>query len=61
MIVTDNDNGCTATSEVEVVPDVNLPNADAGTSSTLTCVTIEATLDGSNSSSGTIFPMNGWM
>ncbi len=55
LIVTDLDNGCTASSDVEVVPDVNLPNADAGAESTLTCVVTEVTLDGSNSSSGINF------
>ncbi len=55
LIVTDNDNGCTASSEVEVVPDINLPNADAGAESTLTCAITETLLDGSNSSSGINF------
>ncbi len=52
LIVTDTDNGCTMTSTVSVVPDVNLPTASAGTSSTLTCLVEMATLDGSNSSTG---------
>ena len=52
LIVTDNDNGCTATSLVEVTPDVNIPLADAGAGNTLTCAIIEVPLDGSNSSSG---------
>lgn len=52
LIVTDTDNGCTMASTVTVVPDANLPTANAGQSSTLTCVETLATLDGSNSSSG---------
>lgn len=52
LIVTDPDNGCTTTSDVEVTSEANLPVADAGLSSTLTCTDIEAILDGSASSSG---------
>jgi large repetitive protein len=52
LIVTDEDNGCTASSTVEVTPDANLPTAIAGPSFTLTCSETEVTLDGTNSSSG---------
>ena len=52
LIVTNTDNGCTASSNVEVVPDTNLPTADAGTAATLTCVDLTVTLDGSGSSTG---------
>ncbi len=55
LVVTNNENGCTTASSVEVIPDVNLPAVDAGTSSTLTCAITEATLDGSNSSAGDNF------
>jgi gliding motility-associated-like protein len=52
LIVTNDDNGCTASSTVTVTPDANLPTADAGTGSSLTCVVDQVTLDGSGSSSG---------
>lgn len=53
LVVTNTSNGCTANSTVEVVPDENLPNADAGLGSLLTCDILEATLNGENSSTGT--------
>ncbi|MFT5166155.1 MAG: gliding motility-associated-like protein [Saprospiraceae bacterium] len=52
LIITDDANGCTASSTVEVTPDANLPTAIAGASFTLTCSETEATLDGTNSSMG---------
>ncbi len=52
LIITDDANGCTSTSTVEVLPDANLPTANAGTSFTLTCTDTEVVLDGSNSSTG---------
>ncbi len=52
LIVTNDDNGCTASSTVEVIPDAALPTANAGTGATLTCVVTDVNLDGSASSSG---------
>jgi large repetitive protein len=52
LIVTDEENGCTATSQVQVVPDAQLPIANAGVGGTLTCEVLIAILDGSNSSTG---------
>ncbi len=52
LTVTNQDNGCTANSDVEVIPDANLPVANAGLESILTCANTEATLDGSASSAG---------
>jgi large repetitive protein len=52
LVVTNDDNGCTASSTVIVTPDANLPTADAGTGSSLTCVVDQVTLDGSGSSAG---------
>ena len=52
LIVTNNDNGCSASSDVEVIPDTNLPTANAGMDVTLNCNTSQWTLDGSASSSG---------
>jgi len=53
LIITDDANGCTASSTVEVEPDADLPVANAGTSATLNCDIIEVVLNGNNSSSGT--------
>ncbi len=50
--VTDTDNGCVATAQVEVTQDASLPVADAGPQQTLTCTTTEVVLDGSASSMG---------
>ncbi len=52
LIVTNNDNGCTATSMVTIEQTAELPVSDAGAQQALTCVTSEVTLDGSNSSAG---------
>lgn len=52
LIVTNNDNGCTASSTVTVEQTAELPVSDAGNQQALTCVTSEVTLDGSNSSAG---------
>ena len=51
--VTDQNNGCTSIATVEVVLDSNVPVAVAGTAPDLTCSTLEITLDGTGSSSGT--------
>lgn len=53
LIVTDDLNGCTTASTVEVLPDANLPTADAGSGASLTCNETTVLLDGSNSSTGT--------
>ncbi len=52
LVVTDVENGCTAESIVEVMLDDELPFADAGPESTLTCETTSVTLDGSGSDQG---------
>ncbi len=52
VIVTNTENGCMDTDEVEITPDTNLPTADAGNSETLTCDLTQITLDGSASSEG---------
>ena len=49
LIITDNENGCTHSSEVEVIQDIGSPVADAGPDGNLTCDETEATLDASNS------------
>jgi len=55
LTVTNNQNGCTDSDMVSVVQDANVPNADAGISMSLNCVTTSVTLDGSASSQGASF------
>ncbi len=55
LIVTNDDNGCSASAIVEVIPDMNLPIVEAGIGETLTCETLSVTLDGSASSQGNNF------
>ena len=54
MIVTNNDNGCTQSTTVEVQTDANVPVSDAGPDGLLNCNILDFTLDGSNSSGGTL-------
>ena len=51
--VTDQTNGCTSIATVEVTSDSTVPVAVAGTAADLTCSTLEITLDGTGSSTGT--------
>jgi SprB repeat/Calx-beta domain len=53
--VTDQSNGCTATSTVQILLDQNTPEADAGTEQLLTCDVSSLALDGSGSSQGSLF------
>ncbi len=53
FLVIDNENGCSASSEVIVVPDADLPIADAGDPAVLDCNIATVFLDGSNSSAST--------
>ena len=50
LVVTDDSNGCTASSEVEVLVDDNLPVPDALATGIVNCYELPVTLDGSNSS-----------
>ncbi len=52
LVVTDTDNGCSASSSVEVIENVTPPIADAGQNSSVSCLITDATLDGSGSDSG---------
>ena len=54
LIVTNNENGCTAENEVVILQNVEEPIADAGSDLTLTCDDPTTILDGSNSSGGNI-------
>ncbi len=52
LLVTNTDNGCTASANAIVTQDVNLPTADAGPDGELNCNVNQLTLNGENSSSG---------
>ncbi|MCB9194616.1 MAG: gliding motility-associated C-terminal domain-containing protein [Flavobacteriales bacterium] len=54
MLVVLGSNGCRDTSYVDVIPNITLPNADAGSDITVTCLDlpINVTLDGSGSDAG---------
>lgn len=52
LIVTDNMNGCSASDDVTVTENANIPNANAGSSMTLTCINSTIMLDGTGSSAG---------
>ena len=52
LLVTDEINGCTAESSIEVFQNLDTPVADAGDDGVLTCTSTTVTLDGSNSSQG---------
>ncbi|MEM8906535.1 MAG: gliding motility-associated C-terminal domain-containing protein [Bacteroidota bacterium] len=53
LLVSDVQNGCTATELITVTEDVEFPLADAGNPQLLNCALTTAQLDGSGSSSGT--------
>jgi gliding motility-associated-like protein len=55
IIVTNLNNGCTASDLVTVTQDAGLPTVDAGTSQPITCLVSAVTLDGSGSSNGAGF------
>ena len=55
LVVTNNDNGCSATDDVLVDTDIDLPIADAGTAENLTCVVLDVILNGNGSSNGPNF------
>ena len=55
LMVTDLNNGCTATDEVYVAQDTEAPIASAGPTGTLTCTSASVQLDGTGSSVGNNF------
>lgn len=55
LILTNTQNGCSATGAVTVMQDLDVPNADAGVPTTLTCATTQATVGGTGSSTGSDF------
>lgn len=52
LLITDTDNGCTATDNVVIDQDIAAPAADAGADITLTCLQNTQAIDGSGSSAG---------
>ncbi|MFT6017800.1 MAG: thiol-disulfide isomerase/thioredoxin [Saprospiraceae bacterium] len=58
LIVTNSDNGCTASSEIIVTENTNTPAASAGTAGQLNCTNTSLSLDGSGSSSGSNISYN---
>lgn len=52
LVVTNNSNGCTAQSTVNVTENTTAPIADAGSNAELNCSTDELSLNGNNSSGG---------
>ncbi|MCC7506020.1 MAG: gliding motility-associated C-terminal domain-containing protein, partial [Saprospiraceae bacterium] len=55
LTVTDQTNGCTASSTVQILLDQNSPEADAGADPLLTCTVASLQLNGTNSSIGPVF------
>jgi len=55
LTVTDQTNGCTASSTVQILLDQNSPEADAGADPLLTCTVSSLQLNGTNSSIGPNF------
>jgi PKD-like domain len=55
LTVSNSTNGCVSTDTVLISKQVTLPNAQAGTDSTLNCVVLTLTLNGSSSSQGPNF------
>jgi gliding motility-associated-like protein len=53
--VTDQSNGCTATSTVQIILDQNTPESNPGPSPTLTCTVLSTPLNGTTSSNGPQF------
>lgn len=53
--VTDPSNGCTASDVVNVTPNVNTPNADAGLDQILTCIVTSATLTATSTTPGVTY------
>ena len=53
LLVTDNDNGCTASTSIIVNQNINQPTSSIAPSASITCTTTTVNLDGSASTSGT--------
>ena len=55
LVVTNTQNGCTASSSVQILLDQNSPQAEAGPGMALTCVASQVTLNGAGTSTGPNF------
>ena len=55
LVVTNSINGCTASAAVPVTASTTLPTAEAGPAQTITCALVNATLDGTGTSTGPNF------
>ena len=55
ILVTNTANGCTATDQVQITEDDDLPVVSAGTAQPITCLVSQVTLNGSGSSAGANF------
>ena len=53
ILVTNTDNGCSATAQVDITQDITSPTAEAGPTDELNCGITNLSLDGNGSSSGT--------
>lgn len=56
--VLDTYNGCSTAVNTQVIQDIQIPDADAGTAQVLNCVVLDQQLDASSSSSGSIYEYN---
>ncbi len=59
LTITDPTNGCTTTSTVTINQNTTAPDANAGTSQTLTCAVTSVTLNGSSTTSGGTYSWSG--
>ncbi|MFT4665332.1 MAG: gliding motility-associated-like protein [Polaribacter sp.] len=58
LVIFDGETGCSNSSTVNIIQDSALPMAVAGEDTTLTCLVMQITLDGTDSSSGSDFSYN---
>ncbi len=57
--VTNSENGCSSSLDIEVLGDFDLPNANAGEDKNIDCVNVETLLNGGSSSSNVTFQWSG--
>jgi len=58
LLVTNLSNGCTSSSSVQVLNDASAPDAQIAVPATLTCVTLQAVIDATGSTSGPTYTYN---
>ena len=59
LTTTDPNNGCSSTDTVNVVPDVNLPDVNAGSNQFLSCLANSVTLSGSSTNPNAVYDWSG--